>query len=700
MRCEEMPTISRAQKHDELMQSQEWHLNSDGTTLQQQKKVALLVNGIVLGVRDVNDGSAHCAFEALNAELSKVDSTTSDFNIEHIVSSTSDAAATQTKFTHLLEKEIGREVVTNKCSMHLGVNLRAAQVKAASSVDFDSVSRAHSECSNSENDTSDDEYDDSDADPDSDSVVVNRDIDLFVHETAKLFGHLGTPEYAHGACSFRIFLVRKAEESTGEEKAYYESAQKVTLERQIGSRYYVTSRNAGRIHFLCRAMIAFLHERQLVKSLNRLESTCLLKLRDPIIIATLKLEGLMFDKVYADLMTLVKSTELNKSSLDMIIHYEELLAHLESLSVNPESILDPEVSIFKSEKSLYSDASKLNHRLTKVYAPVREKLYESHESDESILFPLVLAVGTAMHSKLESYMKDYLPGGKYYDPDPDVKAVLSKLQPHNDRTESVFGANDWLCRLLPNMAQSTRSTMLEFSYNKTMDWLKLQGEEREQALVSLAQQRRKDVVLEIREEAESLHKAKLEGQRREVRKAQEREKVRLDKLDSIKDETLVSSIDQLNQRVTEIHRLSIPMVLKDAEVKKLVQRQVLLRTTVFQQKGVKIPLSSKGKSREVSELLDDLEKIIREIPVRVRRKQNIEQSHQQLFTIFEKPSLLKGVKIRHRFQDDGVLRWYEGTITSIKRTMFNIHYHETDEECDFLLTDIKEDFFGGDLYIV
>ena len=176
--------------------------------------------------------------------------------------------------------------------------------------------------------------------------------------------------------------------------------------------------------------------------------------------------------------------------------------------------------------------------------------------------------------------------------------------------------------------------------------------------------------------------------------------MRLDKLDSIKDETLVSSIDQLNQRVTEIHRLSIPMVLKDAEVKKLVQRQVLLRTTVFQQKGVKIPLSSKGKSREVSELLDDLEKIIRERPVRVRRKQNIEQSHQQLFTIFEKPSLLKGVKIRHRFQDDGVLRWYEGTITSIKRTMFNIHYHETDEECDFLLTDIKEDFFGGDLYIV
>ena len=154
--------------------------------------------------------------------------------------------------------------------------------------------------------------------------------------------------------------------------------------------------------------------------------------------------------------------------------------------INPESILDSEVLIFKSERSLYSDASKLNHRLTKAYVPVREKLYESHDSDEPILFPLVLAVSTAMHSKLQSYKKDHLPGGRYYDPDPDVKAVLSKLQPHNDRTESVFGANDWLCRLLPNMAQSTRSTMLEFSYNKTMDWLKSQGEEREQALVTLA----------------------------------------------------------------------------------------------------------------------------------------------------------------------------------------------------------------------
>ena len=40
MRRQEMLTISRAQKADELLKEDGWLLNSDGTTLMQQKKVA------------------------------------------------------------------------------------------------------------------------------------------------------------------------------------------------------------------------------------------------------------------------------------------------------------------------------------------------------------------------------------------------------------------------------------------------------------------------------------------------------------------------------------------------------------------------------------------------------------------------------------------------------------------------------------
>ena len=68
----------------------------------------------------------------------------------------------------------------------------------------------------------------------------NPDVDKVVHEIAKLFGHLGTPEYCHGAQSFQIFLALKARERKGADKTYYENAQKVFLKRQVGSCYYVT----------------------------------------------------------------------------------------------------------------------------------------------------------------------------------------------------------------------------------------------------------------------------------------------------------------------------------------------------------------------------------------------------------------------------------------------------------------------------
>lgn len=54
---QEMPTINRAHKANKLMQKDQWLLNSDGTTLMQQKKVAFLINGIVFGVHDVPDGA-------------------------------------------------------------------------------------------------------------------------------------------------------------------------------------------------------------------------------------------------------------------------------------------------------------------------------------------------------------------------------------------------------------------------------------------------------------------------------------------------------------------------------------------------------------------------------------------------------------------------------------------------------------------
>ena len=700
MRRQEMPTISRAHKANELLKEDGWLLNSDGTTLMQQKKVAFLINGIVFGVHDVPDGASQCTLDALKAELAKTSSVAAeafpgsnqDLKIDHIVSSTSDSASTQTKLTHLLEKETGHEIIENKCAMHLGVNLRAAQVKAATK--FTSTDTVlPSSCSVSEN--SDSDYDESE----SALICLNRDIDLFVHELTKLFGHLGTPEYCHGS-TFRVFLELKARQSSGDDKEYYLSAQKVVLERQVGSRYYVTSCNAGRLYFLCKALVEFLEEEELIKALNRLESTCLKKLHDSLLLTNLKLEGLMFDKVYADLMTLVKSTDLNKTAIEMSSHYKELLDFFGTLIDEPGKLLDPDMQVFKSESLLYGESSKLNHRLWDKYIPVQNRLYEnSSDVHESLLLPLVSAVSTAMHSKLQQYMKDYLPGGRYHNPDPSLHSALSKLQPHNDRSESVFGCNDWLSKILPNMAQSTRSTMIEFSLNNTMKWLKEQGEKQKQALVTLAQEQRRTVLHEFREDSKYVFERKLEQRSKAIESARAKFKEKEKKIQAIQSHQLITSVAELDALVANITSLSIPKSLQDAELRELVKLQKLLRTLVFNQKGINLNMSAKGKPRPVSALLKELATVISTKPVRVRRKDQA-QAYQQLHVVFKKPSLLKGVRIKHRFEEDGELKWYEGIFTRINKKAAMITYDGDKEEYHFSLEEIKEDFFSGDLFVL
>lgn len=99
-----------------------------------------------------------------------------------------------------------------------------------------------------------------------------------------------------------VLLVIKIKQSCDGEKEYYINAEKVFFERQVGSRYFVTSSNAARIFYLRRAILAFLKEQELIKSLKLLESTCLKKLQDSLLITTRLVW--MFDRIYADLMML------------------------------------------------------------------------------------------------------------------------------------------------------------------------------------------------------------------------------------------------------------------------------------------------------------------------------------------------------------------------------------------------------------
>jgi len=362
MRREELPTVSRAQKAAKLAATEALHVNSDGITLNQQKIAGALVNGMVLGVHTVADGSANSAFDAITTEFSKVKEVgaelqvpTANITLKNVVASTSDGASTQTKLNKLLRKAHSiPSLVENKCAMHLGVNQRVAQVAGSQQCSSETTESGFEE------------------------KRKYSDIDSCVHSVAKLVGHLGVPEYGHGCKTFQEFLEIKTRNPHLDptEKQYYSTTKTIKLARQVGSRYHVTAKNAGRILYLTKAIRDFLTDLAQYKALNQLESQVLKQLSNDSILAQLKLDGLLFDQLYADLMMLVKSKHLDKSVLDMNMHYLELKGFLEHLEDNPEMLLNTNTQAFPSEPRLYGTSKKTNHRLKKCqYHPVRAWLY-------------------------------------------------------------------------------------------------------------------------------------------------------------------------------------------------------------------------------------------------------------------------------------------------------------------------------------
>ena len=243
--------------------------------------------------------------------------------------------------------------------------------------------------------------------------------------------------------------------------------------------------------------------------------------------ALLKADGIFFDVIYADLMTLLKSTELQKTYLDMNSHYLELLNHLQLISQHPRLSLDPNQKVFHSELRLYEE-SKLNHRTHPEYLPVREKLYSSDEYDEEFTLPLIASATTEMALKLASYKEDQLPGGKHWAPSPSVREALKNVEATNDACESVLGLNDWLQKTTPNMAQRTVSAMVQTKKNKTLEWLLSQNQQHTDSVINLARSKAKTILKETKQEEEE-HRLHRKCQRKVDEEKMHIKKIRLEK---------------------------------------------------------------------------------------------------------------------------------------------------------------------------
>lgn len=151
----------------------------------------------------------------------------------------------------------------------------------------------------------------------------------------------------------------------------------------------MTASNAGKILFLVPAAIEFLKFNPKAVC-NKLEEEVYTKLQDKKILKCLQADALMFHHIYADLVLLAKSNELNKTVFDMNCHYLELKSSFEEIEAHPNTVLDSSCKVFVSESRLYG-STELNHRNHSSSQLVQKCIFQEDSSDVDILFPLIVA---------------------------------------------------------------------------------------------------------------------------------------------------------------------------------------------------------------------------------------------------------------------------------------------------------------------
>lgn len=159
---------------------------------------------------------------------------------------------------------------------------------------------------------------------------------------------------------------------------------------------------------------------------------------------------------------------------------------------HPETALNPNVSVFPSEERLYGEDRKLNHHLHPSYDSIEEIVFSRSENDEDI-FRLLASGASKMNAKLSSNAKSQLPGGRYWDPEPDVQSILKSLKPNNDLCESILGLNDHLSIVMPNLHQMSKSNLVQARKNKTTKWLDTLPNDQQRAIIDWARKNRRQV---------------------------------------------------------------------------------------------------------------------------------------------------------------------------------------------------------------
>ncbi|XP_060574411.1 uncharacterized protein LOC132732081 [Ruditapes philippinarum] len=407
----------------------------------------------------------------------------------------------------------------------------------------------------------------------------------------------------------------------------------VPLERFRGNRFNILFNNAAAVYFLSEKFIEYLEG----GDTNRLLKAVKHDLNVPQYRAGCRALGLVSELITKPLWCLIENTEIN--ILDMQDHYKELMDYMDSMNAEQ----------FMSGNSLLTFA--YNEQLA--MSPIFQSLIKSTDIDENVVTVLSVLIPT-LKNVLQSLLKDYLPGGEWYNCDEGVKEKVKGTPKHNKFSETVFGQLDRLLREKPNITILTGEAIIAFSHNKTLDWIMSKPEKERAELCISARKKTKELRQKFKVRVNEI---KIEMKRNvelKLLKEKELQQRKLQKQEELVNEIQLWGLWQSQEEVDsaisrEKTKTGTLSALKcQLNFRKLILKQVSDNKSIYS-------FSKKVGDKRVNLNIEELAKNV---------KQLVTDSYSKPSTQPENSPLLVGQKVRHKFMENNNLVQYIGQVIS------------------------------------
>lgn len=647
----EMKTLSQQQVRDAVANSSDCTIKYDGTTKVgkhiTEVEVATKKQTFIIGMKEQSGGCASEYAETIQMcmdDITKksIDSDEPDISM-NISNTMTDRVVTNACVDRLLETDVlGNKVNSFRCAIHPLDTIAKDSEKRIIEAEKDMV-------------------------PLPPNVILFKrrgesDTQALIKNTGKLFYNDAT-----GCCNdLTAYIKENLALPEGESRDLIQSK---LYHRFVGNRFHIYFLDAGLVDYYTGCFLEFFEKVHVPT--NAMQKTLYDILKSKCRATTFRALGFVGKFITGPWMRFVPTCE---QILDVNLPIQKAVETLSDWSSDASPVMNGTVGAVFDSVSLLKDS--VYHHLLKSRGETEDNKCRQLLQD---LFITIKAV-------IVRQMSDQLPGGKFWDPSPELRIQASSCAPDNLSGERCFGTADAYIQRSHNASTNKVEARVMFHKNHTDVWLKEQSPEgRKLKITEVMSETRKRRKVEMERKAVLVekHKDKMKAARRQLSEKEERTRNQM--------ETLFETILECGGLWTNTDQMEREYKNVRTKVKKTGAVKAQLNFRYKYLNPGKIPISLTKCTDD--ELKSHLESLF-DIPA-----ENIE-----LKNIIQNFNSIVGLRFYQKWESDSGVTNHQGMMIEIidseKEKEVKTRYSGDDQDYFMTHSEVIVDVIRGDMQIV